>query len=311
MADVRRNQAECDAYILVAGDDSLFGHRDARGNLTFFEADASMADQSESSGPLEAEYKVLLRLGMSEEAVDILRTVASATYSVRSRAGWKLKIERGERPTRDTGGADTSIGNSIVFALAWMAVIDAEMDMAVFEGLGLKMKLRSFTDPTQVTFLKGKWYRVVSERFDLWWGPLPSRVLKMGKSLKDPRTLYKGVARRDLYAAYEAFANDVALSYQPFLQVPLIRAFVKRYAKGPMVRDLAAAEPWKATSAVREGLVALEELPELENPYGELEARYGLLPNEVDEMEEQLLSSKPGMYLQHPGYAKLAAVDYQ
>lgn len=289
-------------FILVAGDDSLVVHHH-EGSTTFYEADASMADQSESYGPLLTEYSVLHKLGVSHDITDILFRVAHAKYKARSQSGWAATIDRTSRPMRDTGGADTSLGNSIVFGLSWKEVAARGYDLAHFVVLGLRMKVRQTNDPRAVTFLKGMWYRTDREEFV--WGPLPSRILKAGKSLKDPRVIYrKHGGRRDLRRAYELFAHDIAASYAGFVQVPILQAFVQRYAgSSPALISQEEHEPWKVSSS---GVYRDHKLVNVH----QVAQRYGLSDVDIGEMEEQLLNSEVLTFLEHQGYWKLAEVDY-
>jgi hypothetical protein len=292
------------ACIIAAGDDSLVA-RWHNGVLSFLEADATAADQSESVGPLNCEYRVLRKLGVKLQDIEKLRHVARADYVIRGREGWTVKVDRTHRPTRDTGGPDTSIGNTIVFVHAWTHVIAGDWDLTIFDALGLKMKIQETSERTAVTFLKGMWYPVVyqSGLRDYRWAPLPSRFLKVGKALRDPLTLYK--RKKNRLEASALYLNDVAASYASFLQVPILRAFVETFQVGPVIRDLTSEEPWRPRPSPDEP-VQIDVQAALEA----VGARYGLSEADILGMEDQIRQAAVGSYLEHPGYWALAAKDY-
>jgi hypothetical protein len=236
--------------ILVCGDDSIVALC-GTDDVVYFEGDASMFDQSISFGPLKLEYHILVECGVPEEITKMLYQVASNTFEVKPhvRDGDQSMfwLNREARPMRDTGGADTYVGNTIIMATAWFYVCcelsagrwgDLKRDALntitdLFSYLGFDMKLQMTANENRMTFLKGMWYPVQAPvvegkefGFKNIWGPLPSRILKMGKSLDDPRSMYH---ERDMLKAGAYFLSDVASSYSTFLQVPLVRAFVRRY----------------------------------------------------------------------------------
>jgi hypothetical protein len=123
----------------------------------------------------------------------------------------------------------------------------------------------------------------------------------MGKSLRDPRTLYKGT-HGDLRKAYELFANDVACSYVGFLEVPIVRAFVRRYHTGGPVRDLAAEEPWKIRASRHPAPESIA--------WDCIYRRYHTSEEEIEEVERMIRESDVGVFLEHPLFDRLAAADY-
>jgi len=296
--------------IIVAGDDSLVVVRHHDYSLTIWEGDASMYDQSESWGPLLNEYKALRQLGCPSYVTKILLKVASATYVAESRDGLnKVKVKRHARPFRDTGGGDTSFGNSWVMGSAWGDVVATLRDtpwsivnlQAAFARLGLDMKMRMHTTPYRATFLKGIWYPTISGPV---WGPLPSRVLKFGKSLVDPRTLY---CTRNLKAAAEAFINDVSVGYSAFLQVPCLRAMVARgmqfsaLPRRPRARMRPLFYGVEASFSAREAKVT---------DLSYIAAHYDVEPEIFQEFERLIAKAPVFTFLAHPLASRLARVDY-
>ncbi len=304
--------------ILVAGDDSLVIAQ-LDGQLFFIEGDASKFDQSQHTGALELEYRVLTRLGADAFTIEKLRQTAHAKYVARfKRGGYKWSIRKGRgrhvRPMRDTGGADTTFGNSVTMAHGWYYTLrelfrrdrmpsDTQELSEIFGHLGFDMKLRVFRDPTRPTFLKGQWWPTQDGAEDLVWAPLPSRFLKMGKSFRDPRELY---GRSDLLAATKMFMNELANAYAHFARVPVVSAFVDRYktteiTRGLPNRLLGLSEYQPEASSLLAG-VRLDPGPAL--------TRYGWDLHDLDQMEDLIRRSSAFTFLIHPGFVRMALIDY-
>lgn len=294
---VQESLQDDEAYIIVCGDDSLVATQ-INGIVTYYEGDARMFDQSQSLGPLGFEYEMLEKLGIPPEITDILYSLASNTYMVNMRnSTFDFTVNKRDRPMRDTGGTDTSVGNSIVMACAWVAVINKlpQKLEESFLQLGIDIKLKAFPDIRQATFLKGMWYFNTQ---GVAWGPLPSRFLKVGKSLNDPRTIYH---IPDPTKAATRYLYDVAGGYSYFLQVPLIRRFVQQYFNGD---HSAIGIVYRPQFSVRG-----DSIPIVFDAWTQLQERYDITQQEFEETEKLILNT-PFCYLQSPVFFKLAIVDY-
>jgi hypothetical protein len=291
------HQVIADYHILVSGDDSLvIDYNQSR----YFEGDASMFDQSQSFGPLAFERACLKRLGVSNECRKLLELLSVGLYEAKSRDGeGKITVDRTLRAMRDTGGSDTSLGNSLNMGFAWVIVLLQVRPIEdSFKDLGFEMKLKVFDHITDVTFLKGMWYEVCGLDWAYYWGPLPSRFLKLGKSLKDPRSLYDRVLWQTYDQAVCLFLNDLAHCYRDFLQIPLVRVFVKNFLNGSVVRDL--SEKYKVTGSVG-------AKPNF-NGWAQICRRYCVSLGDWEECENMIPKS-PFHFLQHPLLEALV-VDY-
>ena len=288
--------------ILVSGDDSLVFIHDHCGEQWFYECDFKMFDQSQSFGPLLHQRDSSIILGMPEEIAEIECKSHSAKLLAPTRAkeAGGLIIEHPLRPERTTGGPATSFGNTDIDGEAWVHILSTYGIgfFAIIRGfaeLGFKAKLEIHSEPTTVTFLKGMWYRCGEL---LIWGPLISRILKMGKSFTDPRCLYK---TKDLEEATRRFANDIAHSYSGFLRVPLVATFVARYLRSPCER--VDVKTLRVESSELYGNFQCTDIEPIL-------ARYDLEWDELQEMCELVRRSDIGCFLQHDGFLKLAEVDY-
>jgi len=295
--------AQESVFIIVAGDDSYVVHN-VNGETRFYEGDASMYDQSQSFGPLKAEFYLLHRLGVPTRIIDGLFRVCQATYVIKGRDDEqnKTKIKHTHRPMRATGAIDTTFGNSVVMAMAWVAVLEYSPDdlEAGFRRLGLDMKFRFHKDPMDGSFLKGAWYLYEGK---LTWGPLPSRILKMGKTTSNPLLLYRGCS---FSTACAYFASDLASSFEPFLLTPCIRAFVATYK----IEGRKSMYPLKK---LFEGLYSIKPKGLKGRVVTDLEStcrRYSITERDISEMEE-LISTGLHRFIVHPGFEALADRDYR
>jgi hypothetical protein len=284
-------------YILVAGDDSLVLHWKNK-TLECFEGDASCFDQTQSFGALQRILLCLGRFGLSPWSQEQLLTLAHNTYMAYSKEGCGfISVNRKYRGMRDTGGVDTSVGNSVGMALAWVdCIVDGDIDEN-FKRLGFQMKMNKTTDFYQCTFLKGLWYHCLDG--STWWGPLPSRILKVGKALRDPRELYKGTFEQ--CCAY--FLNDVAMGYSYFLQIPILRSFVKNFAKDEIRNERSLG--WRAVLGDKGAKPQIDE----EAAQMQLLKRYGTNWLNSEEIERGF-PSDPFVFMSDPLFITLGLRDY-
>jgi len=262
----------------------------------WIEGDLKMCDQSQDFGALQYCSWALRQLGVPFLVAEIIRRLTSNKYVLKSNTVLQvIFIMRVQRAMRDTGNCDTSLGNSIFTASGW---VSERLGIHTFLELGMDVKIHSAKTIYEVTFLKGMWYPTEQGPY---WGMLPSRILKVGKSWRDPRDLYKG---RSYEQASAQFLNDLADGYRGFLSVPLMRRFVSQFARTPRQRDVLEMDWVNVSSAsVTKPCVLVEQA------WYWLHVRYGL--EDVDFMEmEAMIPSKPFVFMSHPGFNRLGAVDY-
>lgn len=293
--------------ILVAGDDSLVIIRTHDGRLIVLEADFGMYDQSQSSGPLDFQAETQEILGMPLRESLIERATHDAEIigqSCHKEFSARIRVKHEDRPQRTTGGPATSFGNTTNNGQTWGNVIEqfGITEQGILEGFryyGFKLKLKIFEDIRQCTFLKGMWYENSSVEYPYIWGPLISRFLKMGKSFRDPCTLFSGTRKEATWR----FAHDVALSYNRYLSVPLVSDFVYKFRGfGRYEKPEYADDAMKVQS---EGF-ACNYIAE----HSQVMERYGLDEEDLWDMQHMIMESPPGSFLEHPGFVKLAQVDY-
>lgn len=298
--------------IIVAGDDSLVAVI-KNNQVTFFEGDAEKFDQSQSEGPLAHERKVMSHVGVDANTVSLMRAQSLTAYKLRFSDKTQVSILREHHPTRDTGGPNTTFGNTTNMASAsadlFIQMPEAKVPTLEeykkhFADLGFAMKVKQEDSPNLVTFLKGTWYVLKAKPGSYidqrsWaWGHLPSRFLKIGKSFQNPSILY-GLTP---YEAAERFLHDQGTSMKNFLQVPVLRAFVAKWNLG-RARPL---EEWQvqASGIYREHALDPEELGFF------MKYRYDIDADEFEEIEKMASLAGPFNFLAHPAFVKLGLVDY-
>lgn len=300
-------------HILVSGDDTLVIVWDELGNVHIFEGDFKMFDQSQSFGPLRFQGRTLAKLGAPQEVLSILMKVDLGPLKLTTKdPTMSMTINRQENPSLSTGGPNTSTGNSTSASGSWVIAIsevglDTDALTDFFEDtLGLKLKLQVHHNFAQATFLKGMWAPCVANAsvkspLTYIWMPLMSRCLKLGKALDNPQTLYPKTTKLQ---ATEQFLSDTAKSYAHFAPVPIVRAFVHRYAIFPVRRQF--IEKHQIQHSV--------EMPlfwkQYEFDYSFMLERYGLDEMDVARAEKLYANSYPGSMLIDPCFHALAMKDY-
>lgn len=237
--------------IFVAGDDSTV--------VTpwgIFTGDLSKCDRTISPPAVLAECAILRDLGVDPEDIDLLAATLRSQLRI-SVAGDDTVVFIKRIGERNTGGVDTTFGNSICVIMAYhLALFTMVHDITltcepvsldamtkhvqdVFEQLGLILKLRitplpegKYTDQPP-EFLKGWWLLNTSGTFT--WTFLPSRFMKITKTVHDPRKTMRTVTERknktklSLKEALSRFLTGIALSHEPFAQPSITRKIFKAW----------------------------------------------------------------------------------
>lgn len=105
--------------------------------------------------------------------------------------------------------------------------------------------------------------------------------------------------------AAACYLRDVACSYAPFLQVPVLRAFVRRYLAQCVPHDKARLSEYSAQASQLYSKISLSDEAMIR-----CAERYNLTEEEIIQMEALIYQSKPLTFLSHPGFMKMALVDY-
>lgn len=292
--------------VLVSGDDSVvvvhFG-----GEVFFFCCDFSSFDQSQCD-LLKVGWVALRYLGVPSAVHMALHKISELPYVAQGHTGGAILLDRTTRTLRDTGGADTTFGNSVVNAVCWFYVLlkgpgdrpflaTGEEVTQRFLELGLKAKVSRSKKIEDVSFLKGFFYRGATTGTNRFvWGPAPSRFIKMGKTAAPLSDLYPHLGPHE---AAEAYLASLAATFAEYSEVPLIRAFVRRYAK-----EGAVALPTDLKFLVKGSGASLDD------PLTFCAQHYHIDPAWFIEVEVMIRMSRPFTFLEHPLFHALALADY-
>lgn len=332
-------------HIIVAGDDFLIVCLSEDGELTFIEGDVSQCDHSIREAALGIEWRCLRILGLDLNELELLMANARSSCVIAKNkqaavvgqpgSVAELMIRCTREYERNTGGVDTTFGNTLCISVAIVGVLyacgpgtefhkDAAFLARVFkQDFGLTVKLEIHSGPRgslsetlfPPTFLKGTWWLTVEKENPYHWGPLYSRLLKLFKTMNDPRKTYAMLeGASDLNKALHYHMIAIAKGIKPFTFPEPVRKWLHQWTRDPQasqvqpqqygwkgyVEDL--YQPWKVyPTYAREVLEGWEEA---------VAWRYGVTPEDVKDFTTQLCKLKEGQYYFHPLWVKMALRDY-
>lgn len=219
----------------VGGDDSLLAlgplMGTALGDRPFSEGDFSMFDQSEDDGPMEAAAGYIMNhLGLDPFAISVLIAAKKAPVKTFKMFGrLEVAVEGEPGCQQATGSADTTVSNSVTNLLFFLFALARSLSLEdAARELGLTLKAKHLSAFSEVTFLKGHWTRDVD--CAPMWIPLPSQVLKIGKTLTHPDVLLRKAGVRGEAALHTA-ASAIALSFGALdYNYPILGPFVEKMA---------------------------------------------------------------------------------
>jgi hypothetical protein len=312
-------------HILVAGDDSVVIYR-AEGKLWIIEGDISKCDHSVRRMALDFEYRQLIAAGMDPQVADFLLSNSGAVCVAGARGadGGTIRVNR--QPERNTGGVDTTVGNTIItggihlFACASCRPTSERVLAAwfkeAFAGAGFALKARVWSGPIGdlghtyfgPSFLKGYWYPSDSE-FGWSWGPLPSRMLKISKIMTDPVRVYHlpGEGKISYELAAARHVAGLYLGLRPHTWPSELLEWLHARAD-PAWSKRVAIEEWTAAWRPRAGHGAAPRVRE----EWRLQAAwwYGVPVEQVEDWLSQLARLQLLEFSFHPFWAQMALKDY-
>jgi hypothetical protein len=320
-------------FILVCGDDLLIhlGETLASelGVPPWAEADMSMNDQTNGYGPLRVMGDVLWPfLEYDKDLMELGQAAYAAGGRVRLKnCGHGLVIVFKQALQLSTGASDTSVRTSINVGTAavWSCVSLIERKFPTlaeaFAALGLRAKIIPRDTLFGLTFLKG-WFVPVARSSDVLWVPLPSRVLKNGKTLRRPAHIQVveiatgrviGLClrqRRAVLAASMALGTPVPRGY------PIVDAFNRALLRAAR-NDFPYCEDFRPARRINEryedhaaGSDANCEI-DRDQIITMMCQRYDFEPDDIWRMETLLdgVNSLP-VFVADDGFRRLQEVDY-
>jgi len=238
----------------AAGDDTYILARDSSG-IVVLEQDFSQYDASQSfvydddgvpRGPLANSLNFLDRLGVENHRLqNLLSSYLRRANVVFSES--RLQLDFTSSCVFPTGSSMTTFNNTVnnitSFSVLLVGMTSGmvsdlrEEFMAptnAISALGFKCKVKSFSGVSEATFLKGRFsmfqYQVegdngsVDVRNGYLWHPDLCASLKYGKAKINPVSIYGG----DFKTAFAKYLHGVAMSWDFYPKVPILRAFKAR-----------------------------------------------------------------------------------
>jgi hypothetical protein len=319
--DIAEFCAACEEVVVVAsGDDSFvtFGKYAQFFGAYGAEGDLSMADQSQDEACFdEYQFKVIKRLGVPRTIREITRQQCVAPYRV-DKDG--LIVEGSPGCQLPTGATWTSFFNTNTVLGAYLYYFSKcnlrgkpPVPEEVFAELGLELKFQYSSRLSLMTFLKG-WFKI-DENGKWHWMPLPSQVLKIAKTLRDPVLLMKVTrkGRTVRFSPTESIKQYAHLIYTGHANIekeyPVLGEFLdtlKRLGSAPRTAsDVVESEKFnriKFGKFDKLNQIMVEE---------DMEERYGIDAEDLVRVNGLLrsVSSLPSL-LVDPVFDKLCDVDY-
>lgn len=326
----------CDAvrfagmHAIVAGDDSLvvINHKD---HITIIESDVSQNDHSIRLPMLMYEWMILADAGMPTRAISLLAKNAAAPRIVTFRNSEHGNVIIHREPERNTGGTDTTVGNTLASQAGWLVFailfshyqtfVSCEMSEWVpdavhdsFSKIGLSVKTRVVHGEIADlgvhfwpgSFLKGTWWLTA----DGWvWSVLPSRFIKVSKMLSDPRKVYRlrGEQKLTMHEARLRHMCALAKSLLPFAMPPELFGWLKSFLDLPVADQI---QPLKEDIIADWKPMAGRHAWSILSFTEQTAAWYGVEQDMVTSWLEHVVALKPGVFSHHPMWEVMAKRDY-
>jgi len=286
--------------LMVSGDDSYMEVNWPDKGLVFYEGDLSACDLTVRGGALETEYDILSAAGLSKDAIDLLRR-SSQSFMAHYGKSHSFKCVHKNPCThkhpsgvRQTGGSDTSIGNTCVVAAAWLTVLMTSVPesdwVASFHNFGFKLKLDSFPigpfQPYSGTFLKGRF--MDTDKGYVWTPLLPSGFFKrVSKTLTDPCLIVSSRRRRvkDIRQAALKYIRQVTAGLN---SVPLCWFNQEIRNRLPAARDSKPDFSYMGWCFEAPSVYDATYLGSREESLGYMQFRYGVSVDDIDSFLELL-----------------------
>jgi len=187
--------AAMEDVIAVSGDDSVVCRANSllrtstMGFAPYGEGDFSSFDQSQRASCIRAHGKWMTRLSIPAHLVDLVLAICGMKYKAK---GKRLLVEGDAGPELATGIDWTTVINSMSDLCFWFEVFarPSEAPVAIASSLGFELKFNQGWSVYSLTFLKGWWQQDACS--SICWYPLPSQVLKLGKTLRPLRLFSAG-----------------------------------------------------------------------------------------------------------------------
>jgi hypothetical protein len=304
--DIMRNTRE--TVLMVAGDDTVLKLGEQFGDLEgeLIEGDFTKIDITQDDPILiSAASQWLEKLGVPESTQHLYFELVKKMHRI-SYQEWKIRFTT--EAIMPTGMTLTTVYNSTTSMQALgeyarQKYHDREKQPeAVIRELGLQIKVKKVKEYTQVSFLKGWWQEDILG--NLVWLPLPSCILKLGKTFREPCEIMKV---KDVNKALAMCAYSLACSPGKIpLNYPIVTTYLKQLKKLSIKTNIDVLEEKFKRIKITERVDL--DFPKVVN---NIMNRYSIEIQELKEIEQLWMTIQElPMFISHPALLRLRDIDY-
>lgn len=302
-------------FVMASGDDSVAKCSyitDEGVKNVYIEADMTKFDHTQNENHWAVMLKILTIIGLPNDYIYLLERIIHSNFTCR----YKDFVVKGNAEVQmPTGLRYTTLINTLAtlhLFITWFSCRDKTVDPAISLSdhavkCGLLLKVKVHDDLENLTFLRG-WPVRVPGGNHYTWRPLPSAVLKMGKTVSDPRNIYI----KDKENAYRYMAYAICQSYQNIEDdYPILGAFLVK------LRELSKhTNNFRSFSKLMEHgdhkvVITSSKAVLRSDVMRSLLLRYETTEDVVEEAEQFIRSvTQIGSIVCHPMFDLLREVDY-
>jgi hypothetical protein len=293
-------------FVLVSGDDTIMGpgnDADPPFSLRFGESDYSMYDQSQFLILWQHAVTWLEGWGFGARAIELIYKAVKDDVTGGKKHPLSAKMHGRMHPHMPSGKSITTIIGSLFNLTNWANGIQKKISIEESSRqLGLTVKTAYSKTLEGMTFLRGWW--VHSRQGNWTWANLPSLVLKLGKTFKNPVTIVRE-------NAHAAVLKAICMSVQVAEDYPILGALnsVAQRLAGQTDCSAVLNDPYIVENAQHKvfgGRYASRgHVMEL------MCDRYGVTPAEVEGAEALLESvTEVPCFVSHVVFERMRMVDY-
>lgn len=305
--------------LCVAGDDSYARLSASFDPATpFIEADFSKCDHTQDENPLIFCHLALLReLGFPEAVLEVLQRAFTIAYRVKRQ---DVTIDGDCEIQMPTGVSVTTTVTTLTNITYFCSTLYRKFMKYTADGqiawtaeaarMGLQIKSKVLAHITEGTFLRGSWLVARDGIHEYAWVPLPSAVLKIGKIMKDPKTIARGALNPQA-----VIGRCVALSYGPLdTSVPILGAFLRALNRAGHDSDDNRARDSIVDNVYENPFRVIAAPRQIHREFAVMWAchRYNITSTDIVRVEALLDTVvRLPAYVQDPVFVRLLEVDYQ
>lgn len=292
--------------IAIMGDDSYWV-LNIGGIIKFMEIDFSYFDRTQMAHIMMLTYQLFEFLGLSQRVIFELMTMflTKPTFSYRKES---IRIRLEFVPHRDSGGSDTTNGNSGANSIVTTFVIyciedinSLKLIVEFYRRAGFVVKVKIYDTPYEGTFLKGMWYPGRDGK--LYWGPLISQTLKFF-TVMSPFEKIANTRDPEIAIRRTAWALSQGLGF--VRNIPILGTYLNK------LQELGLPYNTRDSLIDENKILRFTEFDlDIDLCLFYLSKRYGITREQIMELDAELTAiTRLPWYNNNPAWLAIAGVDY-